>query len=53
MTRVKTATCEVNSEDQNSVVPDLGLYCLLKPVCPNTQGNYRTYFYHYCNLFFH
>ena len=46
--RLKTAERVSNSvaHDQasHSVATDLDLHCLLRPVCPNTQGKYGPVF---------
>ena len=45
---LKIAGWVANSVDPDetlrSVASHLGLYCLLRPVCPNTYGKYGTYF---------
>ena len=44
---LKIAGWEANSVDPNetprSAAPHLGLYCLLRHVCPNTYGKYGIY----------
>ena len=32
----KDADENANSEDTDQIAPDLGLHCLLRPVCPKT-----------------
>ena len=43
---LKIAGCVANSVDPDetprSAYSHLGLYCLLKPICPNTFGKYGT-----------
>ena len=33
-------------ETPHSAASHLGLYCLLRPVCPNTYGKYGNVYYH-------
>ena len=45
---LKDADCIANSVDPTQTAPfkeqsDLGLHCLLRPICPNTKEFYGTY----------